>query len=143
MKNFDFLTKELVESLSYTTITKNRNAYTNVVIDGRTYTKYGTLQAVTIVGNLYKDAFDNKILMVGIAKQHPNDSKCNKQVAYEAAQAHALFNPDVIFNTVPDHLTLFNFSKMMEWYVDGMELEFIKTKQEIENTGQESKTFNR
>lgn len=130
MKQFDFSTKELVETLSYTTVTKDRQACTDVTINGRQYTKYGTLQAVTVVGNLYKDFRGNKILIVGVSKQHPNDQKCNKQLAYEVAQAHALFNPDIVFNTVPEYLTLFNFSKMMEWFVDGMDLEFIRTSEE-------------
>lgn len=133
MKNFDFETKELVETLAYTTTTQNRRACTDVVIDGRKYTKHGTLQSVTIVGNIYKDAFDNKIIMVGVSRQHPNDLKCNKELSYEVAQAHALFNPDMIINYVPDNITIFNFQQMMSWYVDMMDLKFIRTSEEIKN----------
>ena len=143
MENFDFLTKELIDSFSYTTITKNRDAYTDVIIDGRQYTKYGTLQAVTIVGNLYEDHNGNRIIACGIAKQHPCDTKCNKQMAYEVAQAHALLNPDIIINTVPEYLNQFNFAQMMSWYVDGMKLDFVKTRKEIEKTGDNPKKYNR
>lgn len=143
MKNFDFLTKELVDSFSYTTITKDREAYSDVVIDGRSYTKWGTLQAVTIVGNLYEDFRGNRILMCGVAKQHPCDTKVNKQIAYEAAQAHAMFNPDIVINNVPEYINKFNFGKMMEWYVDAMKLEFVKTNKEIERSGGNPKNYNR
>ena len=143
MKNFDFLTKELIDSFSYTTITKNRNAYTDVVIDGRQYTKYGTLQAVTIVGNLYEDHNGNRILTCGIAKQHPCDTKCDKHMAYEVAQARAWSNPDIVINTVPEYFNKFNFSQMMSWYVDAMKLDFIKTRKEIEKSGNNPKKYNR
>jgi len=140
---FDFLTKELVNSFSYTTITKNRNAYSDTIIDGRAYTKYGTLQAVTIVGNLYHDCYGNEIMTIGISRQNPCDSKCNKSVAYESAQMKALTNPDMIINNVPEYVTEFNFGKMMSWYVDMMNLEYIKTRQEIMNEGKNPKNYDR
>jgi len=143
MKNFDFLTKELIDSFSYTTVTKNREAYSDVIIDGRQYTKWGTLQAVTIVGNLYEDCFGNRILMCGVSKQHPCDTKCDKQLAYEVAQAHALFCPDLVVNSVPEYLNKFNFAQMMSWYVDAMKLDFTKTRKEIEKTGDDPKKYNR
>ena len=140
---FDFLTKELVDSFSYTTITKNRNAYSDVNIDGRTYRKYGTLQAVTIVGNLYKDCFGNEIMTIGISRQNPCDSKCNKNIAYECAQMKALTDPDIVINNVPTYVTKFNFAQMMSWYVDMMNLEYLKTRQEIKNEGKNPKNYNR
>ncbi len=130
--NFDFSTKELVESLSYTTSTKDRQAEVEVVIDGRKYIKQGTLQAVTVVGNIYKDHKDNKIIMVGISKQHPDDLKCDKHIGYEEANLRALENPDIIIYNVPKYVTIFNFEMMMSWYVDMMDLKFVRTKQEIE-----------
>ena len=36
-----------------------------------------------------------------------------------------------------------NFGKMMEWYVDGMDLSFLKTTQEIINSGDDPKKYNR
>lgn len=130
--NFDFSTKELVESLSYTTSTKDRQAEVEVVIDGRKYIKQGTLQAVTVVGNIYKDHKDNKIIMVGISKQHPDDLKCDKYIGYEEANLRALENPDIIIYNVPNYVTIFNFEMMMSWYVDMMDLKFVRTKKEIE-----------
>ena len=130
MEKFDFLTKELVDSFSYTTITKNRKMYTEVNIQGRQYIKLGVAQALTIVGNLYVDAYGRKILMCGMSKQHPNDSKVDKNIAYEIAAERAMFDPDIVFYNVPEHITKFNFGKMMEWYVDGVDVEFVKTKGE-------------
>lgn len=143
MGNFDFETKELVKTFGYTTITQDREAYSEVMIDGRKYTKWGTLQAITIVGNLYEDMNGNKILMCGVAKQHPCDSRVDKQIAYETAMEKAMMNPDIIINTVPEHLTKYNFNRMMEWYIDGLELQFVKTRQEIENAGLDVDKYNR
>ena len=54
MVNSNLIKKELVKTFAYTTVSQSRDAYTNVVIDGRNYLKYGQLQAVTIVGFMYK-----------------------------------------------------------------------------------------
>lgn len=143
MKKFDFLTKTLINSFSYTTITKDRETYTDVNINGRRYTKWGTLQAVTIVGNLYKDCYGNRVLVCGVSRQHPNDAKCNKQASYEAAQYIALTNPDIVINNVPEYLNDVNFGKMMSWYVAAMKLEFIRTNKEIKNMGDTPQKYNR
>lgn len=143
MTNFDFATKELVKSFSYTTINQDREACTDVNIDGRWYTKHGTLQAVTVVGNLYKDENGNKTLHCGVTRQHPCDSRIDKQLAYEQAQQKAFMNPDIIINTVPECLTKYNFNRMIEWYIDMIELQFVKTRKEIENNGQDVSKYNR
>lgn len=143
MKNFDYLTKTLINSFSYTTTTKDRESFSNVIIDGRTYTKWGTLQAVTIVGNLYEDFKGNRILVCGVAKQHPCDTKCDKQMAYEVAQEHAMNNPDFVFYTVPKYMNKFTFAQMVSWYVESMKLDFIKTRQEIKNNGDNPEKYNR
>jgi hypothetical protein len=143
MKQFDYSTKELVNSLSFTTTTKNRESYTEVVIDGRSYIKCGTLQAITMVGNIWRDNDGNTIMHVGISRQNPNDTKVNKQFGYEIAQLRALGSPDIIINSVPENINNFNFSQMMSWYYDAMKLEFIKTKQEIKNNSDDPQKYNR
>lgn len=143
MKNFDYLTKELIDSVSFTTISQDREAYTNVNINGRDYAMFGTLQAITFVGLIYEDAFNNKIMHVGISKQHPNDSKCDKKLAYEMATLKAMENPDIVFNTVPENITMFNFRQMMSGYYDAMDVQFIRTKKEIELLGEDPKKYNR
>lgn len=143
MKNFDFLTKELVKSFSYTTTTQDRKAYSDINIDGRTYTKWGTLQAVTIVGNLYRDFRGNKIMMIGVSRQNPCDSRCNKQIAYENAMLKALTDPDIVINNVPEHVTELNFNQMFKWYVDMIDLQYLKTRQELEKEGKNPKNYDR
>ena len=134
----DFLNKELVKSLSYTTATQDREAYCNVVINGRNYIKTGTLQAVTVVCNVYK-IYNSKTknyeywAHFGMSRQHPNDSNVNKELGYEIAQNQLLNDPFWIMKVEKD----FNehaFRDMARVYVDNMNLEFIKTHAEIKNT---------
>ena len=112
--NNDFLFKELVNTFAYTTATQNRDVCTDVSINGRRYTKYGTLQAVTFVGKLYKVGTPSEgywprengrpevkhnekfVLFIGMSKQHPCDNKINKQLGYEIAETNALNNPQMI-----------------------------------------------
>lgn len=143
MKNFDYLTKELINTLSFTTMSQNREAYSDVYINGRNYAMFGTLQAITFVGLVYEDTFGNKVMHVGIAKQHPNDSKCDKKLAYENATLKAMNNPDIVFNTVPENVTMFNFRQMMSGFYDGMDVQFLRTKKEIELAGDDPKKYNR
>lgn len=140
MKNFNFAAKELVESFSYTTTTQNRMGYKDVQINGRSYTKWGTIQAVTIVGELFKDNNGNRVLLVGVSKQNPCDTRCNKQLAYEQAELKAWTDPDMVI-AAPENMTIFNFNKMMSWYVDMMDLKFLKTRQELEIEGLDPKKY--
>ena len=143
MKKFDYLTKELVNSFSFTTITKDREACADVMINGRTYTKWGKLQAVTMVGNVWKDTFGNTIMHVGIARQNPKDTIIDKQTSYEVAQNRSMNNPDIVINLVPENLNEFNFGQMMSWYCDAMKLQFVKTKEEIQLVDDNPKNYNR
>ena len=101
MNNSNFLSKELVNTFAYTTATQDRDVCTDVSINGRRYRKYGTLQAVAFVGNLYKvgvpgegylkddgpvqNRNDKYVLVIGMSKQHPYDTKVNKDLGYEIA----------------------------------------------------------
>jgi len=143
MKKFDYLTKELVNSFSFTTITKDREACADVMINGRTYTKWGKLQAVTMVGNVWRDTFGNTVMHVGIARQNPKDTLINKQISYEVAQDRSMNNPDIVINLVPEYLNEFNFGQMMSWYCDAMKLQFVKTKEEIQLVGDNPKNYDR
>ena len=130
MTKFNFNSKNLIKTFSFTSATQNRQQWIYYKHLGRSYAKYGTVQAVTFVGNLYEDDNHNRILMIGISRQHPNDHQCNKEIGYESAMMKAMTNPDIIMNTVPKFITKYNFNRMCEWYLDGMDLEFIKTSQE-------------
>lgn len=149
--NNDFLFKELVNTFAYTTASQNRDVYTYVRINGRTYAKYGTLQAVTFVGNLYEIKNNNSdgdynpskyILMIGMSKQHPNDVKVDKNLGYEIAQNNAQQDPIIIME-VQGKFNKRRFVYLVEHYLDTMKLEFIKTKEEILLEGKNPKNYNR
>ena len=115
----DFLSKELVKTLSYTTASQDREAYSNVVINGRKYFKTGTLQAVTVVCNIYKLYNTNSGMTeywahMGLSKQHPTDIMVDKNLGYEVAYENAINNRDIIRS-----------------YIEDMDLEYIKTPEEI------------
>ena len=159
--NFDnnkFLFKELVNTFDYTTATQNREVYTDVSINGRRYTKYGTLQAVTFVGNLYnvgvpsegylkddgpvQNRNTKKVLVVGLSKQHPYDTKVDKEYGYEVAKENMLTNPIMVIE-VQGKFNYGRFRDIIEHYLDNMKLEFIKTRGEIIAEGKDPKKFNR
>ena len=155
-----FLFKELVNTFGYTTATQNRDVYADVSINGRHYRKYGTLQAVTFVGNLYKVGCSGEgywpkeqgpiqtsknekyVLVVGMAKQHPYDTKVNKELGYEVAHENALDNPCMVIE-VQGKFTKRRFVDLVEYYLDTMKLEFIKTRGEIIAEGKDPKNYNR
>lgn len=158
--NNDFLFKELVNTFAYTTATQDRDVYTDVSINGRKYAKYGTLQAVTFVGNLYKvgeksqgywpmdgdhpevKGHEKYVLFIGMSKQHPYDTKLNKQLGYEVAMENALTNPSIMIE-VQGKFNYNRFKNIVENYLSTMRLEFIKTRQEIIAEGKNPKNFNR
>ena len=137
IKNSDLINKELVKSLIFSTASKNREVSTSVIMDGRQYIKIGTLQAVTIIGNVYK-VLNTKTnmyeywLFAGMAKQNPTDINCNKQLATEIAADRALCDPFMIMQ-VGKSFGQYTFNDMMSAYIQDMDLEFVKTAQEIKN----------
>lgn len=160
----DFLFKELVNTFSYTTATQNRDVYADVSINGRHYRKYGTLQAVTFIGHLYKVGVQSKgylnladgettllkpvknqektILVIGMSKQHPCDTKVNKDVGYEIANKNALNDPCIIME-VHGKFNYLRFKYIIESYLETINLEFVKTREEIINEGKDPKNYNR
>lgn len=132
--NNDFLGKELVKTLSYSTAGQERLAYSNVVINGRKYIKMGTLQAVTVVCNIYKLYNSNNGMVeywahFGLSKQHPDDIMVNKELGYEVAQYNAMNNPFCILK-VNKQFGEHTFRDMIRPYIDDMDLEFVKTSEE-------------
>ena len=147
MENLNLVSKELVKTLSYTNFSEDREVYAEVIIDGRTYYKLGTLQGVTIVGFMYK-VFNSELdkneyyLYCGLSKQHPCDSKINKEIGYEHAATNAQMNPFLIMK-VEKTFGNNTFRPMMKAYVDDMDLEFIKTTQEIAKSNKDKSIYNR
>ena len=131
----DFVSKELVKTLAYTTAKQNRDVYSEVVINGRKYIKTGTLQVVTVVCNVWKvfnketNLYEYQALF-GLAKQHPEDIEINKELAYEIANTNSFINPFIKMQ-VNKRFGENTFRDMMRVYISDMDLECIKTKEEI------------
>lgn len=136
----DFLTKDLVKTFSYSTANNYRNYEKQMVVNGRTYYKIGQLQAVTMVGNLYK-CYDPNVesfkymLMVGVAKQHPRDLKITKQEGLEIANEKAYSCPSIVME-VPSDFTKEQFQMFADCYVEFAmikHLQLVKTNKELLN----------
>lgn len=134
----DFLTKDLVKTFSYSTANNYGNYEKRMVVNGRTYYKIGQLQAVTMVGNLYR-CYDPNVesfkymLMVGVAKQHPRDLKITKQEGLEIANEKAYACPSIVME-VPSDFTKEQFQMFADCYVEfamRKHLQFVKTNKEL------------
>ena len=131
----DYLSKEVEKVYSFSTIADERYGAKMVKVNGRDYTKYGTYQAVTLVGILY-NVYDpsvsrnKKILHVGVAKQNPRDLVVSKDIAYEVAHEKALMEPQCVME-VGDNWRKCHFTEFARNYVNSMELQFVKTAQEL------------
>ena len=131
----NILTKEILKTFSYTTANGNREGSMLVRINGRDYVKFGTFQAVTLVGDLCEvyDADVKRLktmLFVGVSRQHPRDIKIDKELAYETAHLNALLDPQMIIE-VGEAFTQYNFREFAKNYIDTLKLQFVKTAQEI------------
>ena len=130
------LTKEFVKNFSYTTINTDRSGVKDVRIDGRQYCKFGIYQAVTLVGDLW-DVYDGdvkrnrRMLFVGVAKQHPRDLGVDKELSYEVAHLNSLENPIMILEVGPNFCG-HDFRHLASMFVDTLNLQFVKTRDEIE-----------
>lgn len=134
----DYLTKKIEKVYSFSTITdSHRYGAKTIKVNGRDYSKYGTYQAVTLVGILY-NVFDpsikryKKILHVGVAKQNPRDLVISKEIAYEVAHNYALIEPQCVME-VGDNWRKVNFTDFARNYISAMDLEFVKTAKELED----------
>lgn len=145
---YDFLTKDVVETFYWSTASKDRSGAIQYSENGRTYAKFGTYQAFTFAGIVYK-VFDKKansykyVMVIGLSKQHPCDVKIDKRLAYEIAYMNALDDP---ITTVVSPAGKFNkgdFMTFVEWYFTNSRIELIKTKEEIEAEGKYPGNYNR
>lgn len=137
MKKFDYLNKEEVNTLFYSTISEDRTAIKDVCIDGRWWSKYGTEQAITFVGKLYKlknfeTNLNEYVLHIGMSKQHPDDRHINKGIAMEVAVENALIDPFAVIKLDNSNFTNFDFKRLVNVYLSTMNLKFVRTKEESE-----------
>lgn len=151
----NFLFKELVNTFDYTTANKERGVWKDVSINGRNYITYGTLQAVTFVGNVYQikggeghikgeypETQNKYVLVVGLARQHPCEVKITKEEGLEMATINAMNDPAIIME-VPKNFNYRSFVHIVESYIHTMNLKMLKTKSEIEASGDDPKKYNR
>ena len=138
MQNDYFLTKKLIRTFDWDNLSKNRSITEEVCINGRKYFKTGVTTATTVVGNLYlvydQSVKRNKyILLVGIARQHPNDLRIKRNEGVEIANLKSLDTPTMQIEF--DHeVTWDEFKELTEWYVDYQSPKFLKTSEEIKES---------
>lgn len=137
MTNLDFSTKELIDSFAYSTAKFNRERVRTFRHKGRWYTKYGTEQIVTAVGNIFKvkNTETNKsvnVLMVGISKQSTYERVHDKRLAESTAAERSLTDPQIVM-IIPDNYDYKFFRNLMSNYVDYMHLQLMKTNDEIKS----------
>ena len=135
MTNLDFSTKELVDSFAYSTANFNRERVKTFRHHGRWYSKYGTEQVVTAVGNIFKVKNTStgkhvKVLMVGISKQSTYERVNDRRIGESVAAERSFMDPQIVM-IVPDEYDYGFFRSLMSNYIDYMRLQFMKTNDEI------------
>ena len=138
---YDFLTKNLIRTFDWSDLGYDRSISGEVCINGRKYIKTGVSTSTTIVGNLYL-VYDHSVkrnkyvLLVGIARQHPNDLRVKRNEGIEIANLKSLDAP--VMQIEFDHeVTWDEFEELAEWYVAYQTPKFLKTSEELK---QNSKT---
>lgn len=135
---YDFLTKNLIRTFDWNDLGCDRSISEEVCINGRKYLKTGVATSTTVVGNLYlvydRSVKQNKyVLLVGIARQHPNELRVKRNEGIEIANLKCLDTP--VMQIELDHeISWDEFRELAEWYVVNQTPKFIKTKEEIKQT---------
>ena len=116
-------------------------------INGRLYDKHGVDCATTAVALYYK-VYDPSFkhykfaILVGIARQHPNDSTITEEIGEEIATENAMIDPVMVIeypHKVHDDI-IYN---LLESYVGGLPIQFVKTRSEIKAEGKDVTLYNR
>ena len=139
--------KEFVCEYTFSDTNKDRFYTKDVVINGRTYTKYGTATATTVVCLQYKitDPSTNRseyLTLMGVARQNPGDNAVNEQLGYEIATENALMSPVATFVT-PTEMSRCSAKAFVYNYIKALPVQFIKTRQELQNEGKDLSNYNR
>jgi len=143
----DWSDKELVNIFYYSNVNCDRHATKSVRINGRLYDKHGVDCAITAAALLYK-VYDPSInhykyaILVGIARQNPYDTVIDEETGFEIAIENAMINPvmTIEYNNEVKEDVVYG---LLDSYVNGLSVQFIKTKTEIESEGKNIKDYNR
>lgn len=141
----DFSTKELVGTYSY--VSKNREEVKSVIINGRSYLKFGTVTATTVVALQYKVynpsvEHSEYITLMGVAHQNPGDITLNTELGYEIATENAMISPVATFK-FDSKCSKDTIESIMRSYVKELPIRFIKTKAEILASGEDVTRYSR
>jgi len=139
--------KELMSIYSYSNINDDRKCTKSVRINGRLYDKHGVDCATTAVALVYK-VFDPSIkrskfaVLVGIARQSPGDTVLIPEIGEEIATENAMINPVMMieYSNKPNDDTIYN---LVSSYIIGLPIQFVKTKEELQNSGRDINQYNR
>lgn len=143
----DFLFKELVGVYEYSNIHEDRDSVKEECINGRHYMKFGTATATTVVAlqyKVYNPSVEQSeyITLMGVARQNPGDVAIDEQFGYEIATENAMINP--VLTVKYDHKCNEDaIDLLMRNYVDGLRVQFVKTRQELENDNANVSKYNR
>lgn len=92
-------TKELVCSYDWSDVNDERQMTVSEIIDGRKVVKYGRYCSTTAVADIYelKDCPSDEpfkyLMLVGIARQHPNETTVSRKVGVDVASTNAKSQP--------------------------------------------------
>ena len=135
---YDFLTKKLIRTFDWNDLGYDRSISEEVCINGRKYLKTGVSTSTTVVGNLYlvydqSVKRDKYVLLVGIARQHPNDLQVTRNEGIEVANLKSLDTP--VMQSEFDHeVTWEECVELAELYVEHQTPRFLKTSEEIKQS---------
>lgn len=136
----DFLTKELVDTIHYSDVKKDRYHTRKIVINGRPYIKIGNRTATSVIVLLYK-VFNPSVehseylALMGVARQNPKDKNITVEEGYEVAYENALISPvaTVKYINKPSKIDILN---LIDAYYNTLPQEFEYTQKELLKMGE-------
>lgn len=134
--NCDFTNKELISVYSYSDKGENRRMVKHHVYNGRKFTEYGEYGVAAYVGHVYKITEKDTgmtvyCVLIGMARQHPNDYKLNMERAWELAAERAEIDPIMAYKTYTKPGQT-NVVEMMKNHNHTNIMEMVRTKEEVE-----------
>lgn len=130
----DYTNKKFVRSFCVSDFRQDRSLDSNVIINGRHYTKHGTFCATTLVANHWK-VYDpdvkqfKHVYLVGMARQHPDDRNIKYADGVEIAAENAMINP--CMTLIFDRPISFESIEDFMWkFVSEQPIQYVRTTEE-------------